>query len=277
MVSNKNIKIKELQTTANIIRQDIIRMLAKAGSGHAGGSLGMADIMTVLYFDILKHTPLQPKNPYRDRLVLSNGHICPVLYATLARAGYFPLVKLKSLRQINSGLEGHPHKSSLPGIETSSGPLGQGISQAVGMALAANMNKQKHHIFCITSDGEHDEGQVWEAIMTAHKYKLDKLINIIDYNGIQIDGLTKDIMPLNSLRQKYEAFHWQVLEMNGHNIKGIIKTLEKAKNIKKPVAIIAHTILGKGVSFMENKYAWHGKAPSEEEKTMALKELENAK
>lgn len=277
MRSNTDINIKKLQSTANIIRQDIIRMLAKAGSGHAGGSLGMADILTVLYFKILKHSPEQPNNRYRDRLVLSNGHICPVLYATLARAGYFPLVKLKSLRQINSGLEGHPHKSSLPGIETSSGPLGQGISQAVGMALAAKMDKQTHHIFCITSDGEHNEGQVWEAIMTAHKYKLDNLINIIDYNGIQIDGLTKDIMPLNSLRQKYEAFHWQVLEMNGHNIKEIIKTLTKAKTIKKPVAIIAHTILGKGVSFMENQYDWHGKAPSEEEKNKALKELENAK
>lgn len=277
MIANKNINVKELQTTANIIRQDIIKMLAKAGSGHAGGSLGMADILTVLYFKILKHTPLQPNNAYRDRLVLSNGHICPALYATLARAGYFPLIKLKSLRQINSDLQGHPHQASLPGIETSSGPLGQGISQAVGMALAANMNKQKHHIFCITSDGEHNEGQVWEAIMTAHKYKLDNLINIVDYNGIQIDGLTKDIMPLNSLRQKYEAFHWQVLEMNGHNIKEIIKTLTKAKNIKKPVAIIAHTILGKGVSFMENQYNWHGKAPSEEEKTKALKELEDVK
>jgi transketolase len=269
--------IKELKITANTVRQDIIKMLALAGSGHPGGSLGMADIMTVLYFNILKHTPLQPNNKYRDRLVLSNGHICPVLYSTLARAGYFPLVKLKSLRKIDSQLQGHPHRGSLPGVETSSGPLGQGISQAVGMAMAGFMNKQKHHIFCITSDGEHNEGQVWEAVMSAHKYKLDNLINIVDYNGIQIDGLTKNIMPLGSLRKKYEAFGWHVLEMDGHNIKKIITTLEKAKHIKNPVAIIAHTILGKGVSFMENQYSWHGTAPSKEEAVEALKELENEK
>jgi len=271
------INIEELKTTANTIRQDIIKMLFKTGSGHTGGSLGMADIFTVLYFKILKHTPEQTNNRYRDRLILSNGHICPVLYAALARANYFPLVKLKTLRQINSGLQGHPHRGSLPGIETSSGPLGQGISQAVGMAMAGFMNKQNHHIFCITSDGEHNEGQVWEAIMTAHKYKLDNLINIIDNNGIQIDGLTKHIMPLGSLRKKYESFGWHVMEMNGHNIKNIINTLEKAKKIKKPVAIIANTILGKDVSFMENQYVWHGKAPNEEEKNKALKELQNAK
>lgn len=267
----------ELKKTANIIRQDIITMLHQAGSGHAGGSLGMADIFTVLYFNILKHIPEQPNNKYRDRLVLSNGHICPVQYAALSRAGYFPLVKLKTLRKINSQLQGHPHRASLPGIETSSGPLGQGISQAVGMALAAKINRDSHHIFCITSDGEHNEGQVWEAIMTAHKYQLDNLINIIDYNGIQIDGRTKDIMPLGNLRKKYEAFSWQVLEMNGHNIKEIIKTLNKAKTIKKPVAIIAHTTLGKGVSFMENKFIWHGLAPNDEQAKKALEELSNAK
>jgi len=267
--------IAELKDTANIIRQDIIRMLSSAGSGHTGGSLGMADIFTVLYFKILNHTPEQPNNKYRDRLVLSNGHICPVLYASLARAEYFPLIKLKSLRKINSELQGHPHNGSLPGIETSSGPLGQGISQAVGMAMAAVMNKESHHIFCITSDGEHNEGQVWEAIMTAHKYKLGNLINIVDYNGIQIDGFTKHIMPLDSLRKKYEAFNWHVLEMDGHNIKDIINTLQKAKKMKKPTAVIAHTILGKGVSFMENQYSWHGLAPNKEEASKALNELGN--
>ncbi|MBT4209536.1 MAG: transketolase [Candidatus Komeilibacteria bacterium] len=269
--------VAELKTTADTIRQDIIKMLHTAGSGHTGGSLGMADIFAVLYFKILKHTPLQPENPYRDRLVLSNGHICPVLYAALARAEYFPLVKLKNLRKINNALQGHPHLGSLPGIETSSGPLGQGISQAVGMAIAALINKQHHHIFCITSDGEHNEGQVWEAVMSAHKYKLNNLINIIDYNGIQIDGLTKHIMPLASLKQKYESFGWHVMEMNGHDIKKIITTLEKAKKIKKPVAVIANTILGKGVSFMENQYSWHGLAPNEKEKDRALKEIQNAK
>lgn len=272
----RKVSIEELQIIAKTIRQDIIRMLATADSGHPGGALGMADVMTVLYFKILNNVPTQPDNPYRDRLILSNGHICPVQYAVLARAGYFPLIKLKSLRQINSNLQGHPHRGSLPGIETSSGPLGQGISQAVGMAMAGLMNKQAHHIFCITSDGEHNEGQVWEAIMSAHKYKLNNLINIVDYNGIQIDGFTKHIMPLNSLRKKYESFGWHVLEMNGHNIKEIINTLSKAKTIKKPVAVIAHTILGKGVSFMENKFKWHGMAPNKEEANKALKELDHA-
>lgn len=270
-------KLEELKKTANLIRQDIIKMLNRAGSGHPGGSLGMTDIFTALYFEVLKHTPYQPENPYRDRLVLSNGHICPVLYATLARAGYFPLVTLKDLRRINTAMQGHPHRGSLPGIETSSGPLGQGLSQAVGMALAAQMDKKHHHVFCASSDGEHNEGQTWEAIMTASKYKLNNLINIIDRNNIQIDGFTKDIMPMPNLRKKYEAFSWHVLETNGHNFKEIIKTLNQAKNIKKPVAIIAHTTAGKGVSFMENKYPWHGKAPDQEQTKQALHELQNAK
>lgn len=273
----RELSLDELKKIANIIRKDIIKMLHDAGSGHPGGSLGMADIFTALYFNVLKHTPEQANNKYRDRLVLSNGHICPVQYATLARAGYFPLVKLKSLRKINSQLQGHPHRGSLPGIETSSGPLGQGISQAVGMALAAKMNNEHHHVFCITSDGEHNEGQLWEAIMTAHKYNLDNLINVVDYNGIQIDGYTKNIMPLGSLRKKYEAFSWHVLEVNGHNIKEIIKTLNKAKSIKKPIVVIAHTISGKGVSFMENKYEWHGTAPDNKQANQALEELNNDK
>ncbi len=267
----------EIKLMANQLRQDIITMLAKAGSGHSGGSLGMADIFAVLYFHILNHIPEQPNHPDRDRLVLSNGHIAPVLYATLARAGYFPLVKLKYLRKSGSPLEGHPHFGSLPGIEASSGPLGQGISQAVGMALAGKMDKKNYQIFCITSDGEHNEGQLWEAIMTAHKYKLNNLINIIDRNGIQIDGLTKHIMPLEPLKNKYQSFGWQVLEINGHNIKQIISALKKARGAKKPTAVIAHTILGKGVKFMENKYEWHGKAPDEAEAERALNELRNAK
>lgn len=265
---------KELEQIANTLRKDVVQMLHRAGSGHSGGSLGMADVFAVLYFKILNIIPEQPDNPYRDRLVLSNGHICPILYASLARAGYFPLVKLKSLRKFGSGLEGHPHYGSLPGVENSSGPLGQGISQAVGMAMAGFMDKKNYQVFCITSDGEHNEGQLWEAVMSAHKYKLDNLINIIDRNGIQIDGFTKHIMPLESLRKKYEAFHWHVMEVNGHNIKELIKTLEKARSIKKPVAIITHTTLGKGVSFMENHYQWHGKAPNDEELAIALEQLE---
>ena len=270
--------IKELKTIANILRQDIITTLNTAGSGHTGGSLGMTDIFAALYFNILNHIPHQPDNPNRDRLILSNGHICPILYASLARAGYFPLVKLKTLRKINSQLQGHPHAGSLPGVETSSGPLGQGISQAVGMALAAKMDKKHHHIFCITSDGEHNEGQVWEAAMLANKYKLGNLINIIDRNNIQIDGYTKDIMPLAPLKDKYITFGWKVFVINGHNMKQIVATLNKAKAFtKKPVVVIAETILGKGVSFMENKYPWHGIAPNEIETKKALAELRNGK
>jgi len=269
--------IKELKKIANQIRQDIIIMLNKAGSGHPGGSLGMADIFTALYFNILNHTPEQADNPNRDRLILSNGHICPVLYASLARSGYFPLVKLRSLRQINGKLQGHPHNLSLPGIETSSGPLGQGISQAVGMAMAAKIDKKKHTIFCITSDGEHNEGQLWEAIMAAKKYKLDNLIVIVDRNNIQIDGYTKNIMPLAPLRDKYITFGWRVMTMDGHNFKKIISTIKKAQTVKnKPTVIIANTVLGKGIKFMENKYIWHGKAPNQQEATTALEQLRNA-
>lgn len=272
----KNYSIKELKKTANIIRQDIIRMLHRAGSGHPGGALGMTDIFTVLYFKTLKHNHEKPDWEQRDRLILSNGHICPVLYATLAHRGYFSLNILKKLRQINSPLQGHPHNETLAGIENSSGPLGQGISQAVGLALAAQLDKQKNHIFCITSDGEHNEGQVWEAVMTANKYKLGNLINIIDYNGIQIDGKTKDIMPLGNLKAKYQAFGWKVLEMDGHNYAQIIRTLEKAKEYRQsPVTIIAKTTLGKDVSFMENKFDWHGIAPNTKQADRALAELKN--
>jgi transketolase len=269
--------VKELKKIANQIRQDIITMLAKAGSGHPGGSLGMADIFTALYFNLLNHTPQQANNPNRDRLVLSNGHICPVLYACLARSGYFPLVKLKSLRQINSQLQGHPHNLSLPGIENSSGPLGQGISQAVGMALAGKLDKKNYSVFCITSDGEHDEGQLWEAVMAAKKYKLDNLIVIVDRNNIQIDGYTKNIMPIAPLKDKYITFGWRVMTTNGHNLKQIISTVKKAKAVKnKPTVIIAETILGKGVRFMENKYIWHGKTTNPKETEKALEQLRNA-
>ncbi len=268
--------VQKLKEIANLIRQDIIQMLTKAGSGHSAGSLGMADIFTVLYFNILNHAPEQPNNPARDRLVLSNGHICPVLYSALARAGYFPLVKLKSLRKLNSPLQGHPHNIELAGVETSSGPLGQGISQAVGMALAAKMDKRNYQIFCITSDGEHNEGQLWEALMLANKYKLNNLIVVVDRNNIQIDGYTKDIMPLKSLRNKYQSFGFTVLEVNGHNLRSLINTFNKAKGINTPVAIIANTVPGKGVKFMENDFTWHGKAPDKKQAKQALEELKNA-
>ncbi|PWB39162.1 MAG: transketolase [Parcubacteria group bacterium] len=267
----KTKNVQKLKQIANQIRQDIIEMLYRAGSGHPAGALGMADIFAVLYFSVLSHTPERPDNPNRDRVVLSNGHICPVLYATLARAGYFPLVKLKTLRKINSDLQGHPHNLDLPGVETSSGPLGQGISQAVGMALAGKMDKAWHHIYCLTSDGEHNEGQLWEAVMTANKYKLNNLTVIVDYNRIQIDGFTKDIMPLASLRNKYLAFGWEVKEVGGNNIRELLRVLPLRKN--KPLVIIAHTTPGQGVSFMEDKWQWHGQAPDKDQTAEALAEL----
>jgi len=270
--------IKELKQTANNLRQDVIRMLAQAASGHPAGSLGMADIFAALYFNILNYIPNKPHWHLRDRLVLSNGHICPILYASLSRAGYFPLVKLKSLRKINSSLQGHPHNLSTPGVEVSAGPLGQGISQAVGMALAGQHDKHDYHIFCITSDAEHDEGQLWEAVLMAKKYKLGNLINIIDRNRIQIDGFTRNIMPTESLRSKYIAFGWRVLEMDGHNLRQIIHTIHKAKKYhQSPVAIIAHTIPGKGVSFMENDWHWHGTAPDKKQAEKALDQLKHQK
>ena len=259
---------------ANTIRQDIVKTLVAAGSGHSAGPLGMADVFTALYFHVLEHRPQEPLWPDRDRLVLSNGHICPVLYATLARAGYFPVPELKTLRQLNSRLQGHPHRGTLPGVETTSGPLGSGLSQAIGFALAARMDKKKWRTYCLTSDGEHQEGNTWEAIMFAGKERLSNLTAIVDRNNIQIDGFTEDIMPLESLRRKYESFNWNVLEINGHDFVQIISAAAEARAIhERPTVIIAHTIPGKGVDFMENDYHWHGKPPSRAEAEKALKEL----
>jgi transketolase len=255
-------KMEELAVMAVKIRQDIIKELVAAGSGHSAGPLGMADIFTALYFHILKHNPKKPLWSERDRVVLSNGHICPVLYATLARAGYFPLEELKTLRKLGSRLQGHPHRGALPGVETTSGPLGSGLSQAIGFALAANLDKQKHRIYCLTSDGEHQEGNTWEAIMFAGKNRLSNLVVFIDRNNIQIDGFTEDVMPLHSLRAKYEAFNWHVLEIDGHNFESIIAAAAEARAIhEQPTVVIAHTIPGKGVDFMENDYKWHGQPP----------------
>lgn len=268
-------KIKFLETMANRIRQDIIRTLVEAGSGHSAGPLGMADVFTAFYFHILNHNPRKPAWADRDRLVLSNGHVCPVLYATLCRAGYFPLEELKTLRKLNSRLQGHPHRKSLPGLETTSGPLGSGISQAIGMALAARLDQKKYRIYCLTSDGEHQEGNTWEAVMFAGKYRLNNLTALVDRNNIQIDGNTEEIMPLEPLRAKYEAFNWHVIEIDGHNFEHIVDAVSEAKAIhEKPTMIIAHTIPGKGVSFMENDYKWHGVPPNAEQARLALKELE---
>jgi transketolase len=225
----------------------------------------------------LRHNPKQPKWEKRDRLCLSNGHVVPVRYAAMARAGYFPVSKLKTLRKLGSALQGHPSYHDLPALEFSSGPLGQGVSVAVGMALAAKLKKQKHFVYCITSDGEHNEGQTWEAVMAAAKYNLDNLIFIVDRNMIQIDGFTKDIMPLTHLHEKYQAFKWHVQQIDGNDMNQILRSIEKAKQIKnKPKVIIAHTVPGKGVSFMENKWQWHGRAPSENEAEKALQELKGS-
>ena len=266
--------IHELKRITNQIRQDIIQELVHAGSGHSAGPLGMADIFTALYFQVLKHKPKKPEWADRDRLVLSNGHICPVQYATLARAGYFSAKELNTLRKLGSRLQGHPHRTSLPGIETTSGPLGSGLSQAIGMALGARMNHKKTRIICLMSDGEHQEGQTWEAIMFANKYHLDNLVAVIDRNNIQIDGFTEDVMPLEPLKKKYNSFGWHVIEIDGHNLQQIIDAFHKARKVtKKPTVIIAHTTPGKGVSFMENNPEWHGKPPTPEQAIIALKEL----
>ncbi len=266
--------IKKLELKANSIREDIIEMLVEAGSGHSAGPLGMADIFTALYFNILNHNPKNPDWPERDRLILSNGHICPVRYVTMAHSGYFPISELKTLRKLGSRLQGHPHRTALPGLETTSGPLGSGLSQSVGLALAGRLDKAKWRVVCLMSDGEQDAGNTWEAVMLAAKNKLHNLTALIDRNNIQIDGFTEDIMPLENLREKYEAFNWHVLEIDGHNMQEIINAFNQAKAIfEKPTVIIAHTIPGKGVDFMENKFEWHGKPPNKEEAKLALHEL----
>lgn len=270
--------IQELENFATTIRQDIIKMLLEAKSGHSAGSLGMADIFTALYFHILNHNPKDPYWSERDRLVLSNGHICPVLYATLARAGYLPVSELLTLRKLGTRLQGHPHRSSLPGLETTSGPLGLGLSQACGMAYAALMDKAKWRVVCLMGDGEQDCGNVWEGVMFAGKYRLHNLTALIDRNNIQIDGFTEDVMPLEPLKEKYEAFGWHVLEIDGHNFEEIIAAFDEARAIfEKPTLIIAHTIPGQGVGFMENDFTWHGKPPNNEEAQKALAELRTLK
>jgi transketolase len=269
------LSLNELKYKANDIRQDIIEMLVAAGSGHSAGPLDMADVFAVLYFNVLEHNPEDPKWEGRDRLILSCGHINPVLYATLAEAGYFPKEELKTLRKLGTRLHGHPHNLALPGIETSSGPLAQGTSQAVGMAYGLMMDRIKsQRVYLIMSDGEQQEGQTWEAVMFAGKYKLHNITAFIDRNNIQIDGYTEEIMPLENLRGKYEAFNWHVLEVDGHNIQQIIDACHEAKAIyEKPTVIIAHTVAGKGVDFMEYDYKWHGTPPNKEQAKIALDEL----
>lgn len=265
--------IKELHKKANKIREDVINMLLEAKSGHSAGSLGMADVFAALYFgDVVKYDPKKPNWEERDRVVLSNAHICPVWYATMAHAGYFPTKELKTLRKLGTRLQGHPNRLDLPGIETSGGSLGQGLSIACGMAYNfAKIEDKDNWVWSLISDGEMDEGSMWEAVMFAGKYRLFNITAIMDRNNIQIDGYTEDVMPLESLREKFEAFKWHVLEVDGHNIDEIIDACNQSKAIfEKPVVIIAHTIPGKGVDFIEWKYSWHGKAPCVEEAKKAV-------
>jgi transketolase len=271
----QKLPLERLQTIANDIREDIIRMLEHAGSGHSAGPLGLADIFTALYFDVLKHNPANPDWPERDILLLSNGHCVPVRYATMAHAGYFERKELMTLRQLGSRLQGHPERTKLPGMENTSGPLGCGLSQACGMALAMRMNQQNHRwIYVVMGDGEQDEGNVWEAAMLAGKYKLSNIIAFTDRNNIQIDGPTETVMPLENLRAKWEAFGWHVIEIDGNDIEAVIDACAMAKAIvEKPVMLLAHTVPGKGVDFMEYDYHWHGMPPNHEQAVKALHEL----
>ena len=271
----QHLPLERLETIANDIREDIIRMLEHAGSGHSAGPLGLADVFTALYFDILKHDPKRPDWNERDILLLSNGHCVPVRYATMAHAGYFERKELMTLRQLGSRLQGHPERLRLPGMETTSGPLGSGLSQGCGMALGLRMNKQQHRwVYVVMGDGELDEGNVWEGAMLAAKYKLNNLIGIVDRNNIQIDGPTETVMPLEDLRHKWEAFGWHVLEIDGNDIEAVIDACAMARAIvEKPVVIIAHTIPGRGVDFMEYDFHWHGSPPNHEQAVIALHEL----
>jgi transketolase len=273
--AEKVVDIKDLYLLSNNIRQNIVKMLHEAKSGHPAGSMGLADVFTALYFNVLTHDPKNPNWEGRDRFILSNGHVCPGLYSTLAEAGYFPKEELLTLRKLGSRLQGHPHRESLPGIESSSGPLGQGLSIAVGMALVAKREKKSWRVYCVCSDGEHNEGQMWEAALLASKFKLGNLVAIMDRNNIQIDGFTEDVLPLEPLEEKYRSFGWHVINIDGHNIQQIISACNEAKTIiDKPVMIIAHTIPGKDISFMEFITEWHGKSPGDKEAITALEDLE---
>jgi transketolase len=269
---------KELELKANDVRTGIIRSLLAAGSGHSAGSLDMADIFTALYGTIMRHDPKDPEWPDRDRLLLSCGHITPVRYSAMAYFGYFPVEELLTLRKFGSRLQGHPERVTLPAVETTSGPLGEGLAQGTGMALAAKLDSKDWRVYVVTSDAEHQCGLHMEAMMTAPKFKLDNLTCIIDRNFIQIDGSTEDIMPLEPLADKYRAFNWEVLECDGNDMEAFVATAQKAKTVKgKPQVIIAHTVPGKGVSYMEGDYTWHGKPPNQEQADEALRELAAAR
>ena len=267
--------IEELTKKAVEIRKGIIEAVYQAQSGHPGGSLSIADILTVLYFYEMKIKPEDPKWEERDRLVLSKGHCSPALYSCLANRGYFPVEDLKTFRKIDSYLQGHPDRNKVPGVDMTTGSLGQGLSAANGMAIAGKMDQKDYRVYCILGDGEIEEGQIWEAAMTSSKYKLDNLCVIVDNNNLQIDGTIKEVMSPYPIDEKFRSFGFEIIKIDGHDIEEIIKAFEVAKNIKdKPTCIIAKTIKGKGISYMENQVGWHGKAPNEEQYKEAITELE---
>jgi transketolase len=264
----------QLNRKAKQLRIDILSMICEAGSGHPGGSLSAIDIMAVLYNNIMNHDPKNPKMPGRDRFILSKGHIAPALYAVLADCGYFNKEELMTLRKYGSILQGHPYMHKTPGVEISTGSLGQGLSVATGIALGAKLNNETYRVYCMMGDGEIQEGQIWEAAMSAGHYKLDNLVGIVDYNGVQIDGSCEDVMNIDPVKDKWLAFNWNVIEVDGHDVVKIEEAFHKASEFKgKPTLILAHTVKGKGVSFMENNCAWHGTAPNKEQLAKALAEL----
>ncbi|RPF46837.1 transketolase [Thermodesulfitimonas autotrophica] len=267
-------KYRELERKACAIRQDVIRMLTAAGSGHPGGSLSAVEILTALYFQVLRVDPRQPDDPERDRFILSKGHACPALYATLAERGFFPLSWLEDLRRLGSPLQGHPDMRKVPGVEMSTGSLGQGLSVGVGMALAGRLRESGYRVYVLLGDGECQEGQVWEAAMAAAHYRLRNLVAIVDRNGLQIDGPTEEVLALEPLADKWKAFGWSVITVNGHDFGELLSAFESVGYARRPTAIIARTVKGKGVSFMENQVDWHGKAPNREQGEQALKELQ---
>ncbi len=274
-ITRLNVSVGELKERARNLRRDAIRMIAAAGSGHPGGSLSAADVITALYFKVLRHDPLNPQWPDRDRFILSKGHAAPILYAALAESGYFPVEELLTLRKLDSRLQGHTDRNLTPGVEMSAGALGQGLSFSVGVALAAKLDRRYYHVYVLLSDGECDEGQTWEAALSAAHFRLDNLVAIVDRNRLQLSGWTREIMNLEPFAQKWQSFGWHTIEIDGHDFDQILAALQECQNTKaKPTVIIARTTKGKGVSFMENNVAFHGKAPTPEEAEKALKELE---
>jgi transketolase len=269
-----DLSVAELEKMARQLRRHVITMIATAGSGHPGGSLSAADIVTALYFKVMRHDPKNPQWSDRDRFVLSKGHAAPILYAALAECGYFPVDELATLRKLGSRLQGHTDRTLTPGVEMSAGSLGQGLSFGIGISLAGSLDKKNYHVYVLLGDGECEEGQVWEAAMLAPHFQIDNLTAIVDQNGIQLDGRCCDIMGLEPLADKWRAFNWNVIEIDGHDMNQILQALKKARETKgKPTVIIAHTIKGKGVSFMEGNVSFHGKAPNAQETEIALKEL----